>query len=82
MTLGTRPCDFPLCNRQNRGPGNKARAEVEVPLSEWALNIFLSARDGRYAVNASRCDVWVVCACLPVCIVACFIAFWGSVFCW
>ena len=23
-------------------------------------------RDGRYAVNASRCDVWVVCARLPV----------------
>ena len=37
-------------------------------------------RDGRYAVNASRCDVWVVCACLPVCIVACFVGFWGSVF--
>ena len=30
-------------------------------------------------VNASRCDVWVVCACLPVCIVACFIGF-GEVF--
>ena len=27
----------------------------------------------RYAVNASRCDV---------CIVACFVGFWGSVFCW
>ena len=39
-------------------------------------------RDGRYAVNASRCDVWVVCARLPVCIVACFVGFWGSVFCW
>ena len=39
-------------------------------------------RDGRYVVNASRCDVWVVCACLPVCIVACFVDFWGSVFCW
>ena len=24
--------------------------------------------------------VWVVCACLPVCIVACFVGFWGSVF--
>ena len=22
-------------------------------------------RDGRYAVNASRCDVWVVCMCTP-----------------
>ena len=30
-------------------------------------------------VNASRCDVWVGCACLPVCIVACFIGFRGSV---
>ena len=37
-------------------------------------------RDGRYAVNATRCDVWVVCARLPVCIVACFVGFWGSVF--
>ena len=32
-------------------------------------------RDGRYAVNASRCDVWIVCARLPVCIVACFVGF-------
>ena len=32
-------------------------------------------------VNASRCDVWVGCACLPVCIVACFVGFWGCVFC-
>ena len=41
-------------------------------------------RDGtcRYVVNASRCDVWVGCACLLVCIVACFVGFWGSVFCW
>ena len=37
-------------------------------------------RDGRYVVNASRCDVWVGCACLLVCIVACFVGFWGSVF--
>ena len=37
-------------------------------------------RDGRYAVNASCCDMWVVCACLLVCIVACFVGFWGSVF--
>ena len=39
-----------------------------------------AARDGRYAVNASCCDMWVVCACLLVCIVACFVGFWGSVF--
>ena len=39
-------------------------------------------RDGSYAINALRCDVWVVCACIAVCIVACFIGFWGSVFCW
>ena len=39
-------------------------------------------RDGRYAVNASRCDVWVVCARLPVGSVACFVGFWGSVFWW
>ena len=37
-------------------------------------------RNGRYAVNALRCDVWVVCACLPVCTVACFVGFWGIVF--
>ena len=37
-------------------------------------------RDGRYVVNASRCDVWVVCACILVCIVTCFVGFWGSVF--
>ena len=34
-------------------------------------------RDGGYAVNASRCDVWVVCARLPMCIVTCFLGFWG-----
>ena len=34
-------------------------------------------RDGSYA---SRCDVWVVCACIVMCIVACFIGFWGTVF--
>ena len=39
-------------------------------------------RDGSYAVNALRCDVWVVCTCIAVCIVACFIGFWGSVFWW
>ena len=26
-------------------------------------------------VNALRCNVWVVCAHLPLCIVACFIGF-------
>ena len=36
-------------------------------------------RDGRYTVNALRCDVWVVCACIAVCIVACFTGF-GEVF--
>ena len=42
-----------------------------------------SCRDGSYAVNALRCDVWVVCTCIAerTCIVACFIGFWGSVFC-
>ena len=39
-------------------------------------------RDGRYVVNASHCDVWVVGARLLVCIVACFVGFWGSVFRW
>ena len=37
-------------------------------------------RDGSYAANALRCDVWVVCACIAVCIVTCFIGFCGSVF--
>ena len=27
-----------------------------------------------------HCDVWVVCACIVVCTVACFIGFWRSVF--
>ena len=31
-----------------------------------------------YAANALRCDVWVVCACIAVPIVACFICFWGK----
>ena len=39
-------------------------------------------RDGSYAVNALHCDVWVVCACIVVCTVACFIGVWGSVFWW
>ena len=36
-------------------------------------------RNGSYAINALRCDVWVVCACLRilVCIVACFVGFWA-----
>ena len=29
----------------------------------------------EYVVNALRCDVWVVCTCIAVCIVACFIGF-------
>ena len=40
-------------------------------------------RGGSYAVNALRCDVWVVSACTAVCIVACLIsggAFGGSVY--
>ena len=36
-------------------------------------------RDGSYAVNALRCDGWVVCACVVMCIVACFVGFWESV---
>ena len=36
----------------------------------------------RYGVNALRCDVWLVCACLPVGLVACFIGFGGSIFWW
>ena len=39
-------------------------------------------RDGSYAINALRCDVWVVCARIAVGIVTCFIGFWGSVFWW
>ena len=36
-------------------------------------------RDGSYAVKALCCDVWVVCTCIAICIVACFIGFWGLV---
>ena len=32
-------------------------------------------RYDSYAINALRCDVWVVCAHIPVCIVTCFICF-------
>ncbi len=39
-------------------------------------------RDGRYTVNALHCDVWVVGARLPVCIVAFFVSFWRIVFWW
>ena len=39
-------------------------------------------RDGIYAVDAWHCDVWVVCTCIVVCAIACFIGFWGSVFWW
>ena len=37
-------------------------------------------RDGSYAINALRCDVWVVGVCIAMCIVACSIGFWRSVF--
>ena len=30
MTLVTRPCDFPSCNRESRGPGNEATVHVHV----------------------------------------------------
>ena len=36
-------------------------------------------RDGSYAINALRCDVWVVFARIAVGIVTCFIGF-GEVF--
>ena len=39
-------------------------------------------RDGSYAVNGLRYDVWVVRACIVVYIVTYFIGFWGSVFWW
>jgi hypothetical protein len=26
-------------------------------------------------INALRCDVWVVCTCIAVCVVACFVGF-------
>ena len=31
-------------------------------------------------MHRAACDEWVVCVRLPVCIVACFIGFWLSVF--
>ena len=37
-------------------------------------------RDGSYAINALCCDVWVVCARITMCIVACFIGFWELFF--
>ena len=41
----------------------------------FVVGVVGRCRDGRYAVNASRCDVWVVCARLPVCIVTCYLGF-------
>ena len=38
-------------------------------------------RDCSYAIDTLHYDVWVICARLPVCIVACFIGF-GEVFLW
>ena len=32
VTLDTRPCDFPSCNRKSRGPGNEANVCVHVPI--------------------------------------------------
>ena len=37
-------------------------------------------KDGRYAVNASSCDVWVVCARLPVCALSLVSLVFGEVF--
>ena len=56
-----------------------------VPLSMGARYGLLwlrmeRCRDGSYAIYALRCDVWVVCARIAMCIVACFIGFWGTVF--
>ena len=49
----------------------------------WMWWVWLErCRDGSYTENALRCDVWVVCACIAVCIVTCFIVFWGGVFWW
>ena len=59
---------------------------MEHGVTSWAtvmlcMRVWLErCRDGRFAVSALRCDVWVVCACLLMCIVACFVGFWGSVF--
>ena len=42
--------------------------------------VYPECRDGSYTINALRYDLGVVCACIMVCIVACFIGFWGRVF--
>ena len=40
MTLDTRPCDFPLCNRKRCGPGNEVTPSL-------LLKSALQTREGR-----------------------------------
>ena len=48
----------------------------------WRFGVLERCRDGRYSINALHCDVQLVCSCIGVYIVACFLAFMGgSVFC-
>ena len=48
----------------------------------WGVGVLERCRDGSYTVNALCCDMWVLFACLLVCIVTCFVGFWASAFWW
>ncbi len=64
---------------------SKEVLSVQLSVGAWygLLLVWLErCRDGSYVVNALRCYVGVVCTCIAVYIVTCFICFWGSVFWW
>ncbi len=65
----------------NFGEYSRVHSCLYAVLSAQSDEVWLGrCRDGSYAVNALRCDVWVVCTCIAVCIVACFIGFWEVFF--
>ena len=39
MILVTRPCDFPSCNRESRGPGNEATIALPNSLIHMQLGV-------------------------------------------
>ena len=53
---------------------------VSIISLTWRFGVLERCRDGRYSINALHCDVQLVCLFIGVCIVACFLAFWGEVF--
>ena len=74
MGTGTCSYTFWLMPCGSDGEGRACHRQVYTLLER--------CRDGSYTINTLRCDVWVVCACIVVCIVACFIGFSGTLFWW